>query len=168
MTTSDVIALAAGALAIVSLWVTVRHAQRSLRVTTYSGATDLVLQVDRLMVEFPETRAFLYSERTFHDGVEPLLRARVEASAEFVLDVLECIWDHASEYDQDDRESWKRYIQDLIGDEQGYVLRDLYEEYSAKDWYPALDDIFGGPSTRSAGKGESTDTDLASAVYDAK
>lgn len=135
----SVVAIVIALLSAVLAW---RAARRSLRVTTYSGATELTLQIDRMFLEHPEIRPFFYDpRRPLAEASLGRDRSRVEAAAEYILDILECIWDHRHEYDDDDREAWKLYILEMIGKPgSGCVLRAKYEEWSADGWYPALDD----------------------------
>ena len=69
------IAVGAAVLALISPWFTVRLARRSLRVTTYSSAPDLTLQIDRLMIEYPETRSSLLGARARSLRGTPAARA---------------------------------------------------------------------------------------------
>ena len=112
--------------------------RRTLHVTTYQGATALALQMDQIFIEHPLLRPYFYSQAPVPDEADdPETHHRVLATAEFVLDILECIWDHEKSYDPDDRESWKDWIHDVFLGSP--ACREWYVENIA--WYPALRDL---------------------------
>lgn len=136
MDTSNFVAVAALLISAASALYAYRQGRRTLKVTTYHGATDLTLQLDQVFIEHPELRPF------FYEGQPPLdsgsgddnLRYRVLAAAEYALDIFECIWDHRDTYDEADKESWRTWISDMLG--ASPVCSDLFLEN--RDWYPAL------------------------------
>ncbi|HEU0316965.1 MAG TPA: hypothetical protein VFR49_06525 [Solirubrobacteraceae bacterium] len=112
-----------------------RQARRSLKVTTYHDATALTLQVDRMFVDHPRLRPYFYDGAPVPTGSrQPDERNRVLAAAEFLLDVLECVWDHEDEYDAQDRRAWAEWIHDTFA--SAPACRELYLD--KRDWYPSL------------------------------
>ena len=112
--------------------------RRTLRITTYRSATDLMLEVDRIFVDHPQLRKY------FHDG-KPCAKTKadynlVQAVAELELDVLECIWDSRKSYTKDDQESWAKYI---CGALESPAVKDMYEDPANAGWYPTLDRLTG-------------------------
>ncbi|MFN8110386.1 MAG: hypothetical protein U0Y82_11170 [Thermoleophilia bacterium] len=140
MDTGSALAVVAVVIALASAILTWQVGRRTLRITTYSGATELTLAIGEKMIANPELRQYFYDRRPLQPEVTGRDRSLVLATGMYILDVLECIWDHRREYERDDRESWGRYIHDCL---QAPVLRDLYEECSADGWYPALDHLIG-------------------------
>ena len=141
MDTSTVVAVAALLVSLGSAVYAYRHGRRTLKVTTYHGATDLTLQLDQVFIEHPELRPFFYEGRPLPDpGSEgDTLRHRVLAAAEYALDIFECIWDHRDTYDDKDKESWRAWIGDMLASSP--TCSDLYT--TNRDWYPALEDLAG-------------------------
>jgi len=139
MSASDIVAVVALVASIASAIYAYRQGRRTLKVTTYQGATDLTLQLDQVFIEYPQLRPFFYEGRPTPDANsgDDDLRHRVLATAEYALDIFECIWDHRDTYDQADRESWKVWICDMIA--QSPACSALY--VAERDWYPALQDL---------------------------
>ena len=125
MDTGSALAVVAAVIALASAILTWQVGRRTLRITTYSGATELTLAIGEKMIANPELRQYFYDRRPLQPEVTGRDRSLVLATGMYILDVLECIWDHRREYERDDRESWGRYIHDCL---QAPVLRDLYEE----------------------------------------
>lgn len=112
-----------------------RQGRRTLRVTTYQGATDLTLQLDQVFIDHPELRPYFYERRQPPESDNnDELRNRVLAAAEYALDIFECIWDHQDTYEENDKDSWRDWINDMFT--SAPACRALYVE--ERDWYPAL------------------------------
>lgn len=139
MDVSDFVAVLALIVSMAATAYSYRLGRRDLQVTTYQGATDLTLQMDRLFIEYPMLRPYFYGGEAVPaaDGGDPDLRNRVLAAAEFVLDIVECIWDHRHSYAKDDREAWKKWIHDVFASSPACC--ELYSENV--DWYPALQNL---------------------------
>lgn len=150
MNAATTIAVAASVIAVISLLVAWQQGRRSLRITTYSGATDLTLKVDAMFVEHPELRPYFSEAVPLSPATPERTRQQVLAAAEFILDVLECIWDHHDEYDDDDRQSWWEYIVDFI--QESPVLTEVFADLRARDWYPALDEAFTPSAERTVAR----------------
>jgi hypothetical protein len=111
-----------------------RAASTEMSVTTYQGATQLMLEVDRIFLNHPELRPF------FYDDVEPtpdVDRNLINAAVEFMLDAFECIWDQRPHFSAPDYDSWAEYIVDRFGTSP--VLRQFYRDHAG--WYPTLDSL---------------------------
>lgn len=139
MDASTVVAVAALLASIASAVYTYRQARRTLKVTTYQGATDLTLQLDQVFIEHPELRPYFYESRPAPEpgGGDDILRSRVLAAAEYALDIFECIWDHRDTYADTDKDSWREWIGDMLASSP--VCTALYLQNV--DWYPALQDL---------------------------
>jgi hypothetical protein len=130
----SIVALLVSVISAVIAW---RIGMRSLRITTYRSATDLMLEVDRVFVAHPKLPPYFYENR-----VCPPRHADynlVEAVAELQLDVLECIWDGRDNYSDDDRESWKKYIEATL--DKSPALRTMRADPAKSDWYPTLNKL---------------------------
>jgi hypothetical protein len=127
-------------------WTSRKIAQRGLRQVGLQSSTELMLSVDRIFIEHADIRPYFYNNCAVPAGVgigeKGNDRNLVLAVAEFVLDVLECIWDHNDDNKVTaDRTAWKQYILDVFTTSP--ALRELYAEYQPPDagdegWYPTL------------------------------
>src|SRR6478609_1454539 len=117
--------------------------RRALRRSSYRTAADLVIDADRILLDHPDLRPFIYP-RSFHpDGTPPPAEHqadydRIMALAETYLDILEAIWDHRNEYTAADRMSWREWIHDLW--ESSPTVRSIYDKDPG--WYPTLKSVF--------------------------
>jgi hypothetical protein len=121
--------------------------RRALRRSSYRTSADLLLEADRIFLDRPDLRPY------FYDGVECSAddseqRARVEAVAEFYLDVLETIWDHRNEFSRVDRASWREWIHDLL--EWSPALRQVYT--ATPRWYPTITSLLDWEECTFAGE----------------
>jgi hypothetical protein len=143
----------------VSIWLGVRAtkisteavhtAQRNLMVTAYQSTTELVLSVDRVFMEHPRIRPYFYENRDVPHpapiGDMESDRNLVFAVAEFVLDSLECIWDHNKDNKEAaDRTSWIAYIVSVFVSSP--VLQQFYRKYQTdapenEQWYPSIAEL---------------------------
>ena len=135
---------------VVSLLIAWRIGARTLRITTYRSATDLMLEVDRLFVAHPKLRPYFYENVACPRGHAD--HHRVQAIAELELDVLECIWDGSRTYSKADRESWAKYINDTL--KRSPALQAMRADPRKQGWYPTLDllsKVKGQPATPQQG-----------------
>jgi hypothetical protein len=135
---SDMIAGLALVASLISLIASWRTAHQAARITTYTGATDLVLDIDHVFVEHPELRKYFYDGEDLSHATEDN-RAKVEAIAELMLDCFEGIWDMKATYTPVDRDSWGQYILDMMSTSP--VMDAMYEERAKEAWYPSLDGL---------------------------
>lgn len=136
---------------IISLFYTrraVRHLERQveqeahlLEASTYYSASELVLQFDRIFIEFPDLRPYFYGDRQVPSN-NPRLKNQVEATVEFVLDVLECVWDQRDKFPEEVLESWQEWIHELF--ERSPAMQTFYSERN--QWYPQLRSLIAGAS----------------------
>ena len=114
---------------------------RSQGAATLSTSTQLTLEVDKVFIDHPDIRPYFYENLpcpTRGSANHNL----VLATGEFLLDSLECIWDHnINNKNQIDRRAWESYIRDVYA--SCPVARDLYKKYEGDipeedGWYPAL------------------------------
>jgi hypothetical protein len=134
---NDLIAVVALVLSAFSVAFTLNHTKRTLRVTTYQGATALALDADRMLLQYPQLRPYIYLDKEpppEGEGEDEDEYHRVMAGAEFFLDVVECIWDHRKEYSRVDQAAWREFIHELLA--HSPVMRDTFR--GQPDWYPAL------------------------------
>ncbi|MET9271212.1 hypothetical protein [Kribbella sp. NPDC003557] len=134
----EILSLIAVLVAVGSAAIAYQIGRRSLRITTYRSATDLVLEVDRVFIEHPELRPYFYDSEVCAPGHQHY--NQVMAVAELELDVLECIWDARDSYSDDDYKSWAEYIKGVF--ETSPAVSRLYADN--EDWYPTLDKLFTG------------------------
>lgn len=137
MSLAQSLSIVALLVSVISAMIAWRIGMRSLRITTYRSATDLMLEVDRVFVAHPELRPYFYDDKACPPGHADY--NLVEAVAELELDVLECIWDGRHNYSDDDRESWAKYIKDTLG--KSPALRTMHGDPAKADWYPTLDEL---------------------------
>jgi hypothetical protein len=130
----SIIALLVSVLSAAIAW---RIGMRTLRITTYRSATDLMLEVDRVFIGHPKLRPYFYENVACPPGHAHY--NLVQAVAELELDVLECIWDGRDSYSEDDRDSWAKYIKDTV--DKSPALRQMHADPAKADWYPTLDEL---------------------------
>ncbi|MGW7682842.1 hypothetical protein ACWGID_19045 [Kribbella sp. NPDC054772] len=134
-------------LAIIALLVSVASAaiawrigMRTVRITTYRSATDLMLEVDRVFIAHPCLRPYFYDDQVCAKGDKDY--DLVQAVAELELDVLECIWDGRDNYSYKDQVSWAKYIKDSLA--ASPALKAMHADAERANWYPTLDDLLSG------------------------
>lgn len=140
--TQELLTLLLSSVAIVVSLVSFANSWRSLRRASYRTAADHVLAADQITIDHPELRPYLYGEekgRPVPVTAEPEDRWRIEAAAEFFLDVFETIWDHRAEFSRRDRASWREWIHAMM--EGSPTMRELYLEDDLH-WYPTLAGMF--------------------------
>lgn len=141
MTKSDAFALGALVVSVATAiytFITYVLGRQTLKVTTYQGATALTLQIDAVFIEHPLLRPYFYDDLEAPALTEdPETHHRILAVAEFVLDCVECIWDHRESFADDDREAWKDWIHEVFLGAPS--VRACYTENVR--WYPALHEL---------------------------
>lgn len=124
-----VVSLLAGA---VATWVSHQSSQAGVVTTSYASATAMVLEVDKLLLDFPKFRPYLYESKRLTDSDPD--RDKILAAGEMVLDIAEYIWDLERREDPEQQHAWQSWLLSLF--DSSPVMRDGYEEHT--DWYPNL------------------------------
>jgi hypothetical protein len=121
--------------ALVVSGVTLIYTRRQLRFAANDSATDLVLQMGQVFLEYPLVRPYVYQNaQPPTEETNPEMHHRVEATGMFCLDVLECVWHRREHYRREDRASWRELIHDIFAGSP--AVRALYVEN--QEWYPML------------------------------
>jgi hypothetical protein len=138
MRTVDYLSIGALLVSLVSLMVSIRFAKRGSENNAYDRATDLLLQIDRVIIEHPEVRPYFYDNQDLQpdDPIAP----RVEAVAELILDAFEWIWRRQRGLNLKDQEGWRRYILECL--DSSTTLCSYHKRHS--EWYPAVESILKG------------------------
>jgi hypothetical protein len=109
--------------------------KRGIRNSSYTDTTTMVLDIDRMLVEYPQLRPY------FHENQECPRNDpgyhRVVAAADLYLDVAEHIWHHHVEYVDTDAIGWREWIHELF--QRSPVLRSIMIDQGYL--YPALTDV---------------------------
>ncbi|KRF45961.1 hypothetical protein ASH01_09335 [Terrabacter sp. Soil811] len=137
-----IVSLIAGA---VATWVGYVSNQRDLTSTTYANANGMLLEVDRMVVDYPQFRPYLYGKKQL-DPTDPD-QDKILACAVMVLDIAEYIWQRRDEIQEDvDRHAWQLWLLSLF--DTSPTLAALYAEHP--EWYPNLELLQrrGPPSSR--------------------
>jgi hypothetical protein len=138
MHSSDIISIVALALSIVaaafSTYVAYSANRQSDIIATYNSLTSLILEIDKVFIEYPRLRPYFYNRTPIPADMENQDRDRALAVAELYLDILECIWDRQPEFSKEDEASWRDWILDAFNTSP--VLSDYYSEN--RSWYPTL------------------------------
>lgn len=106
-------------------------AARALRTNANQYAAQLVIESSRIAVEYPEIAPYLNNERSISAEPDPKVKLRARAAVEAQLDVMEAIWDHHSEFADDDVEAWREWMHHVLKNE-------LHKEAYEPDWYPSI------------------------------
>jgi hypothetical protein len=92
----------------------------------------LFLEIDHIMIEYPEIRPYFYHGKPAQSD-DPN-RLRVESTAEVVLDVFEWVWHRQEGLNPDDKGGWLAYMLDTFCNSP--ALREHYRRSAA--WYPVM------------------------------
>lgn len=148
-------AIAAGAVAVTSAlfaFLSLRVSRNALKMgAATAGTMELSLKADEFFASRPELRSYFYDGWPVSPDIlnpqrsseprpltpEDLLRNQLLSASEFLLDVLEGIWDNVRSLPKDDQESYREWIHDML--ETGPILRRFLEEF--KSWYPTLAEL---------------------------
>jgi hypothetical protein len=137
MKASDVIAIVALVFSLIASGIATRFAYQGTKKSqvsaTYSTATSMVLEIDRLVVQYPAFWPYLY-ERKEIDPKDPE-RNKLLAAANMILDILEYIWERRGDFQSTtDRDAWRDWMLHLF--EMSPSVTALYE--AQPEWYPHL------------------------------
>jgi hypothetical protein len=110
--------------------------KRVIRNSSYSDTTTMVLDIDRMLVEYPHLRPYFYENQALPKKNDPD-HHRVVAAADLYLDVAEHIWHHHVEYESADAIGWREWIHELF--QKSPVLRGIMLTHGYL--YPALTDV---------------------------
>lgn len=135
---SDIISIVALALsiaaAVFSTYVAYSANRQSDIIATYNSLTSLVLEIDKIFIEYPDLRPYFYNNTPLPADMQEQDRNRTLAIAELYLDILECIWDRQPEFSKEDEASWRDWILDAFSTSP--ILSSHYSEN--RSWYPTL------------------------------
>jgi len=146
MSNSDVVSVAALIVSLIAggiaTWIGYYVSQRELVATTYATATSMVLEIDRLLVGYPEFRPYLYEGKRLNDA-DPE-RDKLLAAGTMVLDIAEYIWERRQEmHKEEDRYAWRDWLISLF--HTSPILADLYARQT--EFYPNLTALQRGATT---------------------
>jgi hypothetical protein len=148
-------AIVAGAIAVISTlfgFLSLQVSRNALRMgAATAGTTELSLKVDEFFANKPELRPYFYDGWPVLPDIlnpqrkseprpltaEDLLRNQLLSASEYFLDVLEAIWDNVRNLPEDDQESYREWIHDML--EAGPILRGFLEKFTL--WYPTLTEL---------------------------
>lgn len=118
-------------LALIASWMQLREVARQNRMIVYSQREASTLMLDRLFIEYPETRDYFYSGVEI-DANHPSYR-RVLAIAEIHLDVFDYKLKHAEHFAEYEpfREVEEKFMRDMF--RTSPILRKYCEQ--RKEWY---------------------------------
>ncbi|HEY3753348.1 MAG TPA: hypothetical protein VGL80_29515 [Pseudonocardiaceae bacterium] len=139
---SNLVAALALLLSGLSWWI----GRRGLRNTSYSDTTTMVLDVDRMLVEYPHLRPYFFDNQELPGKDEPEYH-RVLAAADLFLDVAEHIWHHHVEYVPADAIGWREWIHELF--QNSPALREIMR--AQPFLYPALTDVLDNEPCNQSG-----------------
>lgn len=132
----QVVAACATVLALLGLlfvWKQVRLQQDNGRIELVTGMTTLITEVDRVFIEFPETRQF------FRDCISPppesdTLGKRVRAVGMTMANVLDHVVEHMDKMKPRTQEAWHYYVREV------YLESPLLQELLSSNprWWPGL------------------------------
>lgn len=137
MTSSDYIAMLALAVSLISTWISLYWNSRYVRVTSYKSATELFLELDRSLLQYPEIRPYFYegAQMTTDDQN----RNRVLTMAELFLDVFE--WIGLREYGLSE-DDWREYTSAVFRNSP--ALREYHQAHP--EWHPKVEKLLlAGP-----------------------
>jgi hypothetical protein len=107
-------------------------AERGLQTTANQYASELMLKADDLFVQWPMLRPYFFDDVPTDGMDDEALRHRVEAAGEYLLDVMEAIWDHSAEFVDEDAESWREWMHGFL--QTSPTMQGTYDA----EWYPSL------------------------------
>jgi hypothetical protein len=138
MKASDVIAIIALVFSLIAsgiaTWSAYHGTRKSIVSTSYSNATTMLLEIDRLLVQYPAFAPYLYERKVIDP--KDAERDKLVAAANLVVDILEYIWERRSDFQSStkDVEAWRHWMLNLF--ETSPILTALYEAHPG--WYPNL------------------------------
>lgn len=106
-------------------------AARALRTNANQYAAQLVIESSRIAIQYPEIAPYLNGDKPIDEEPHFEVQQRAKAAAEAQLDVMEAIWDHHSEFAEDDVESWREWMHHVLKNE-------LHHETYDPAWYPSI------------------------------
>ncbi|MFF7988451.1 hypothetical protein ACFZDG_01500 [Kitasatospora xanthocidica] len=105
---------------------------QALRATVYITMSRMTMDIDTLFIEHPELRAEFYGTHADERSRE---YHKTQATAELLIDFMDCLINHKKHLDEDLSIYWTNYFTNLMG--QSRALQDFWKEN--KNWYgPAV------------------------------
>ncbi len=135
MQLSDYLALLALVFSVISGVLALRNSHDNTRYTAYDRATDLFLEIDRAFLNCPEIRVHFYDNVAVTD--DPVLRGKVHAQAELMLDAFDWILRRRRRVSKFDMGGWQAYMLDSLASSQ--VLLEYH--HSRPHWHPYVDSL---------------------------
>lgn len=132
MQSSDVWTLVAIVISLLSAIYSYLLSRQAHHVSTYYGAIDLLRELDKTFLEYPDLRPYFYDGKPF--DVDDPNRDRVLAAAELVLDAFEWIWYRQDKLNAKSEEGWRAYTIDTFSSSP--VLQQHY--LASESWYPGI------------------------------
>jgi hypothetical protein len=105
--------------------------RRSVQRDTYQKAYQTVFDLDRLFLDHPELKPYFYSGQTLDAKTDPVLRARVESTAEWISDFFDNLFYNVKLGPNEDWSAWESYIEETF--RRSPALRDYVQAH--RGWY---------------------------------
>lgn len=105
------------------------HATLATRAAVYQGLSQIMLDVDRLFINYPSLRPYFYDNVGEPD--DPAKRNRLSAIAETYVDMMDNFLIQAPHLEQFIAEPWDDYFRDLMG--RSPAIRRFWSEH--RQWY---------------------------------
>jgi hypothetical protein len=105
--------------------------RRTVQRDTYQKAYQTVFDLDRLFLDHPELKPYFYSGQTLDAKTDPVLRARVESTAEWISDFFDNLFYNVKLGPNEDWSAWESYIEETF--RRSPALRDYVQAH--RGWY---------------------------------
>jgi hypothetical protein len=105
--------------------------RRSVERDTYQKAYQTVYDLDRLFLDHSELRDYFYEGRPVDKSTDPVTRARVESTAEWISDFFDNLIYNKKMGPDEDWGAWESYIDATF--DRSPALRDYVNRH--RDWY---------------------------------
>jgi hypothetical protein len=133
---AQVVAACATVLALLGLlfvWKQVKLQQDNSRVELVTGMTTLIVEVDRVFIEFPETRQY-FRNSTTPPPESQTLGKQVRAVGMTMANVLDHVVEHLDKMKPRTQDAWRYYVREVYLESP--VLQELLS--SNPRWWPGL------------------------------
>lgn len=101
---------------------------KNTRFLVYDSLTRLVMDTDRVFIEYPAMRKYFYE--AVPPPTDPVELARAQAIAELLADFMDHVAEHITSIDHSAWQQWRAYFRELM---EGEVMRDFMSDKQA--WY---------------------------------
>lgn len=110
MPSTDPIAFLALIVSIIAAFFTHFMYRKEIKNQGYQLAMGMFIEVDRVFIEYPQTRRYFYDGVSVPDGLDPAEEQRIMAVSEMMLDICELVTDTRLGLKAGDEESWRNYV----------------------------------------------------------